>query len=483
VTTPDQLAATHPEYAPEIRKADFCLSAYSGGPDFVAAGNLFRHFRENLADYDDRLSRAYYTNYCRAVVRSYLNHISRRVPYVATSPAAASVLAQLTSNVDRRGTTLTEFLFEQMAPLVLAMGWCGVLVDEPRKSRAAASLADDRAGAVFPYLVIVTPDRIINWDIDEFGNFNWVRIRQPRENNPDPFVSPDDQTQWQYLTWTRAAWFLHDADAALVASGEHSLGRVPLVIVHTERNLSREIAGVGLLNDIACINREIFNISSLIQEFLYRQCFNILAVPGRVNPSPGEGAESVALGVSNFLEYDADSSGSPSYLTPPTDPAEYLQKEREVLIAEIYRTAIIADFSDSNNRSHSGLSKEFDFHHANRSLAKIASNWEKATARILQVAFAWLGMDAEIVVEFNKEFNIRDVATDLANALNARNLDLGPRAWSEVRKRVARTLLPGAGEKVMAEIDREIEVPGGVGADGAPETLRDSTRRKGGGVD
>jgi len=456
VTTPDQLAATHPEYASEVRKANFCLAAYAGGPDFVTAGNLFRHFRENPADYEDRLLRAYYTNYCRAVVRSYLNHISRRPPYVATSAALADTLGEFTANVDRRGTTLTEFLFEQLAPLVLAMGWCGVLVDEPRKSPRLRSLADDREARVFPYLAIVTPDRITNWDIDEFGNFNWVRIRQPIQSDPDPLAPMARRAGFEYLTWTREQWFVHDADANLAASGSHNLRRVPLVVVYTERNLSREIAGVGLLNDIAYINREILNISSLIQEFLYRQCFNILAVPGRVNAA-GEGTESFTLGVSNLLEYDAGSNGVPSYITPPTDPAEYLQKEREILIAEIYRTAIIADFSDANVRAQSGLSKEFDFHNANRSLAKIASNWEKATTKLLQIAFAWLGLEGETAVEFNKEFNIRDIAADLANALAARNVGLGPRAWAEIRKRVARTLLPGVGEKVMADIDRQIE--------------------------
>ena len=89
MTNPDQLAATHPEYGPEVRKAEFCLSAYAGGSDFVSAGNLFRHFRENPDDYEDRLARAYYTNYCRAVVRSYLNHLSRRAPYVAGDSAIA----------------------------------------------------------------------------------------------------------------------------------------------------------------------------------------------------------------------------------------------------------------------------------------------------------------------------------------------------------------------------------------------------------
>ena len=65
----------------------------------------------------------------------------------------------------------------------------------------------------------------------------------------------------------------------LIASGEHRLGRVPLVTVYNVASRKYPRCGASALADIAPVNRSIFNWCSLNDEFLYRQCFNILAIP------------------------------------------------------------------------------------------------------------------------------------------------------------------------------------------------------------
>jgi hypothetical protein len=101
---------------------------------------------------------------------------------VATQPIPVlsdSVTAPYTAflqNCDRAKTTYVDLWRDVFAKLLVFKG-CYVLVDLPRSS-GETNLAQQKAsGALEPYVVTYDPRSIINWDVDEAGELNWILVK------------------------------------------------------------------------------------------------------------------------------------------------------------------------------------------------------------------------------------------------------------------------------------------------------------------
>ena len=95
---------------------DFCdrwrfyLNSYEGGRDYLEAGHLFRHFRENELDYQDRLMRSYYYNFCRTVVDTYVSHIFYQSNAVFRGNGGIQDYDRFLADVDGRGNSMHVFM-------------------------------------------------------------------------------------------------------------------------------------------------------------------------------------------------------------------------------------------------------------------------------------------------------------------------------------------------------------------------------------
>jgi hypothetical protein len=94
----------------------------------------------------------------------------------------------------------------------------------------------------------------------------------------------------------------------------------------------------SFLQDIDDHNRHVFNLTSLLDEFLYRQCFNMLVMPMKTQVPTKEQVEG-DMGTRSVLEIPGGSQHKPEYLSPPVGPAEFIQAERASTIHEMYRQA------------------------------------------------------------------------------------------------------------------------------------------------
>jgi hypothetical protein len=208
---------------------------------------------------------------------------------------------------------------------------------------------------------------------------------------------------------------------------------------------------VSALADIAYVNREVYNLSSLLQEFLARQCFNFLVLDEELLTDEGRRL----LGVSNALPARREGV-LPQYATPPVDPAAFLQSERAAAVREIFRLAVLGDASASERRApESGVAKAYDFHDANQNLARKAQNLEQGERRMVEVFFKWIGAEPDYAVHYPRDFDVRDLASEIADAARLIELDMGPTFNVEVKKRLGRRVL-GRGPR-SPRIDAEIE--------------------------
>jgi len=433
---------------------NFYLDSYEGGDDYLRANYLYRHVKEDESDFRDRIQRSYYYNFCRTVVDTYVAHIFRKANAIYRRSDDTGDYERFLSDVDARGNTMNVFMQEQVAPAAQIFGQVFVVVDKPKFKGELKSKAEEREKGIRPYLVAVDPRDVVDFQFDSRGNVLWVRMREVRERPSDPFYKSNASDEEEYVcrTWTREGWFLHDAEGNLIEADEHALGRVPVVIVYNVESRKYPGFGVSALSDIAPINRSIYNWCSLNDEFLYRQCFNILAMPEM------PGIKRRKIGPGNALTYPIDAARPPHYIYPPVEPGEYLLKNIDAAIRQIYRLAVLgAAWGIETPQSASGISKAYDLYQTNENLVKKAKNLEQAEAEIGAIWGLWEGKEGfKPTVEYPTDFKITDLAEDLKNDFAVLKMNISESFNKALRKRAAARYIkldPKQMERVAAEIE------------------------------
>ncbi len=442
----------HTHYDDFCDRWQFYLDSYEGGRDYLEAGYLFRHFRENELDYQDRYVRSYYYNFCRTVVDTYISHIFHQSNAIFRSSDGLRDYERFLANVDGKGNSMHVFMQEQVAPAAQIFGHVHVLVDKPAVNRQLTSRAEEELLNIRPYLAVIYPENLVDFKLDRKGRFIWARIRETALSSDDPFLTKEEEHKWHYRTWTTEQWHLHDEDGDLISSGEHKLGKTPIVTVYNVQSKRYPLFGVSALADIAPINRSIYNWCSLNDEFLYRQCFNILAIP------QAPGSKIKKIGTQNALTFPYDAAKTPFYIYPPVEPGEYLLKNINDAIVQVYRIAVLGMYELTRTRQvQSGISKAYDFQRANQNIMKKARNLEKAEADIGELWALWGNRKGfRPVVAYPTEFNISNLAEQLKTDFELIKMELSQTFTKAVKKRIAsRSITLGETDqkKIFDEID------------------------------
>ncbi len=441
----------HPEYEAMLARWVFYLNSYEGGADYVLNTEyLFTHARETVEDRNYRLRRAVYYNYCRSIVDVYVSHLYRKEIIRESHDAGYD---EFLRNIDLRGSSIDSFMAGFVAPMALVFGTVYVLVDVPVINEELGSSYDEAQRGFRPYANMVLPMDVVDWDLDRFGQFNWVKIRETVPQQVSPLAAREKK-RLQYRIWTRHAWYLVNEDREFLnphgAQGEpHPAGVVPVVVVRNEHSLSRELAGVSALADIAPCCQKIYNLASLLDEFLYKQCFSFLAWPGDVNTEE--------LGASNVATYDPATKALPAYISPPTDPAAFIESQIDKNIEEIYRHARLRYEGTHPRVAQSGFAKAIDFHDTDNALARKARNFEQAERGIAELYFRWCARRNDAQITYPREFSVRALNDEIEEAIRVISLALSPALNTCLATRLAKRLLPNLPVEKRREIEREIE--------------------------
>lgn len=458
----DFLKAENEEYKAIRDDLRFYLDSYQGGSDYLRGGYLFSHTREPIQDFADRKRRVNYFNYCAPLVDIWLGHLYRQ-PIKRTSGSNQQRLDDFLSDVDLCGNSINAFMKEQSVQSAQIYGYSFVLVDKKPVLEDERTLADERRnGADVPYFSYIDPQAMINWALDRQGKSIWMRYVELVEEMPEWDSAP--RKIKRYWTWTRQEWIIHeivtdhngkDSEVKEVSRETHRLGVVPIVTVYNRKAKDRRLVGLSPLRDIAPINRTIYNISSLIDEFLYRQCFNVLTMPKSGIQSD---TEDIKLGTSNVLEYDwTEGMPAPQYLSPSVDPAQYKMEWIDRLIAQIFRLAKVRPLDQSSMQAISGESKRWDFHQENQSLNDKADNAQQAEIEMFRIWQMWQAQEPDIEIDYPEDFDIRGINEEIAEALELQTLPLGARFKSEYLKKLVRRIDSKLPDDILDEIDFQVD--------------------------
>lgn len=452
------LAQRHHLYEQFAPAWTFYEDSFAGGDQYRTGGYLHKFTKEDEKDYEGRVERAVFTNYIRRQVEL-VNAFIFKDPIIRT--AGDGDFEEFLRDADRRGSSFDQVMSEQVGKLGEVQGHTVVVVDMPRESTVARTRADDRNMGIRPYLTVYTPLDVVDWSMDGLGRYRWLRVQEDAPDEADPFALRLECKK-RYRTWTTDEWFLHSEDGVLLATGVHGLGEVPAVFAPVKEHFKYTEIGESLVSDTAPLNRRIFNYESLLDEFLYKQCFNILAVPVDEKMT-AEQRKAIAskVGTTKGMTYPAVGS-PPSYVSPPVDPARAIMEN----IAKAERSLIdLAKLQDrrSTSAEKSGIAHKYEFHESNSAFAKIAANMEDAERKIIRLFYQWQkkpgGGDVQVpvTVEYPRDFNLKTVGEEIEEALSALQVNIGPTFEAELKKRIAAGMLPSVDADVWKQIEEEIE--------------------------
>jgi hypothetical protein len=431
---------------------------YAGGQEFKHRGAeyLLRRQKEPLDVYSERLQRIFYENYVGSIVDWYASTLFRREPSLQLEGGLESgqkFLAQLADDCDLRGTTLSAF-FRQCLVDALVAGRSHILIDFPRAAGVPANRAEeDATGLSRAYLIRYQAEDLINWSLDERGEYDWVVLRQSVRRQPR-IDSPDmtDETYWYYFdrtsyrTYRRIERENQPTSIELVGYGSHALvrqSRVPLFTLQVSE-------GLWLMNKAGQLQLEHFNKSNALG---WAITMGLFAMP--VIYSDREWNQIV--GESYYIQLGPEDKFG--WTEPDGKVYQIAAQNLETLKEEIYRVCYLSQASGEMAAGHaqSAMSKQLDFTITQEVLRAYGTVVKDCIRRVLTAVSEAREDAVAISVSGLDELDITDFGTELGDATKLLALGMeSPTLKRQIYQRVALKYLSDARQETKDQIAREI---------------------------
>jgi hypothetical protein len=465
----------HPEYKSRKQVWRRYRDLYAGGDQLRlnAQNYLVPRQREPGDVYSERLSRVFYENYVGSIVDWYAATAVRCEPvltFEGKNDAGKQFFAELVDDADRKGTSITELCRRQLVDSMV-VGASYVLVDFPRAIGTAGSRGEeDAAGASRAYLVDYAAEDVINWSLDDLGNYEWVVIRT-KSVKKDRVEDEDwrTETRWAYYDKTsyriykqttggsgnprpdgRGLNEIRDGETGAVQladEGTHGLaklGRVPLFPLRIPE-------GLWMLNRAGLLQLEHFNKSNALAWAL---TMGLFAMP--VVYSEREWSQMV--GESYYIQLGPNDKFG--WTEPEGKVYQIAADNLKSLQEEIYRVCYLAQAGGTLDAgaSQSGVSKQLDFSITQEVLGAYGDALKDQIRRVLKAIEAAREDGLTISVTGMDEFDIADFSTELSDAqqLLALGVD-SPTLKKEIFKRLSLKYLSDSRQDVKDRIVEEID--------------------------
>lgn len=475
----------HPLYNDNIDKWMLYRDAVKGGGDFINSENLFAHKLEDSDDYEERLDRVYYLNFCEAlpsIFNAYIfkENIERKVD---------KVLEEFRNNTDGRGTNISDFV-ARVGFFSKVYGVMHVLVDMPSipgKSKVTRRFVKDNK--IYPYCSLVYPYQMIDWSVDGNGRLRWVVIESTYYRDEDPYKEREVEKHYKLIT--RDEWRVEDENGNLVkfedggpSKGENKLGIVPIATLY-HKDLDDDRVGESSLKDIVYINRAILNWCSLIDEQIERNTFSQLVVPDRgalaQESEIGEDPLS-AIGTSIAWTADGDSRWPPQFISPDSSNIQVIWRLVVDHIKEIFRLGGLLGTSEDIYVAGSGRSRQMGFLSVNSALAETAAKYQKFENEISELAYMQLGEDISKYeyVKYPDSFDISSLDEEINAYFRIMEKNFSSTLNKTIMKNISRRAVPLAPNSIRSQIEKEIDLHSGIISAGDSDMDRTPEQEAGG---
>lgn len=403
-----------------IRNRDhwtYLLESYMGGIEYKRANLLTKYVNETPQEYRARIDSTHLENHCKSVISTYISFLFREEPKrefgsLEYDPAVESFL----EDADMDGRSLDAFM-KEVSIWSSVFGACWVLCVKPNVG--ALTLGDELAQDVRPYVNLVTPLTVTDW--------NWRRLPNGRyELDYFKYIEEGNDTTSTIKEWTKTeihTWVVNHQTKQVI---EHivepnGIGEIPAIICYNQKSPVRGV-GVSDITDIADAQRTIYNLISEVEQSIRINGHPTMVKTVEVETSAGAG--SIAIMPENM-----DPGLKPYVLSVSTD-TNSIFTAIEHATAAIDKMANTGSIRATESRRMSGVAQEQEFQLLNAKLSEKADNLELCEESIWQWFAYYQGKTWDGTIEYPSSFAIRDTQAQIEQLLKAKQAATDTRVLS-----------------------------------------------------
>ena len=380
---------------------EYLYTSYIGGQDYRRAGLLTRYQLETESEYWARCQSTPLENHCRSVVAVYISFLFREcAKREFGSMENLPEVQDFMEDADMEGRDLDSFM-KEVSTWASVFGHCWIIMAKP--DIGAATLADEQAQGVRPYVNLVTPLMVLDWTWTRQpnGRFELSYLKYLEEVNGDVKVVKE----W-YKDSVRTI-VLHEKDNIIEQDyvEVNGLGQIPAIIAYNSRSMLRGV-GVSDISDIADAQRFIYNATSEVE-----QSIRLDSHPSLVKTPETQ----AGIGAGSLIEM-------PDNLDPGLRP--YVLEFSGANVNSIYeairhtndnidKMANTGSVRATEQKTMSGIALQTEFQLLNARLSEKADNLELAEEQLWQLFAQYQGQVWDGKVEYPSAFDIRDTDNEI----------------------------------------------------------------------
>lgn len=502
------LNTTNPDYDHQAKEYQ---ALYDGGALWHSLKSLWilKHPQEPDKTYDLRLRRATYENNAGPICDMLAGGMFVKPPVIQDFDVPW--WEKFSTNVDDDGTPFNVWLQERMVDAMVGGRVYAWLRRPDTDGQVFANLSQQiDSGSLDAFLVTMKAENVIDWKLDALGRLVWLMHREIKSERISidsgrvdvwtwTFIDNKVVRQWQWRDEERigetegqihvdvADGISEDMVVEELPPSEHGFGEIPVV----DLSLTRAMHVIGKLRDPAV---GLLNSQEDLDWGLYRGAHALLWVRTKWD------SDDPRLGPGEFFRLGRDKEGidEMGYAEPSGKSFELLAnritQQREGMFRVVHQMAVSAD-GNATRAQMSGASKEADWKATEVVLSAYAEALKPFIAEVLRImsrvrsGFQPNGESTPTIGGL-AGWHQEDLGSWLLAASQAHEaFRLSETFHRMIAKGQARRLLPHVDEKVMTEIEGEIEAaevnldefqmtdgPFGVGTLGGMGGEGDSTR-------
>ncbi len=481
----------HPDYNPTDIERKRLL--YAGGDDIIKEAAMFipRNLGEHPDAYEARLSCSSYVNYMAAIIDDVAANLFSKelsvLPCVSDEKEVETeelpdeaFYKEFADDADLSGNSF-DFVLKRTFRQGMNTGVGYVGLDFPKTEMVPTNLAEEEEmGAARAYTYEIDEMSVINWELDDLGNYNWLILRKEFPIQTSPFAEREFK-KIQFKVWTRnenvIKWQLFEvvcklngqpadrSEVPLVDSGTTSFKKIPVLRFCVSR-------GLWIGNKIGTMVADHFRMRSSL---FYGQNRSMYAMPFfKQGPEYDSGGDlSVIAEDSSRGNKIASKFASRGFaVIGPTDELgfaepsgscyELINTELKEHVDEIYRTVnqmAQSVTATSSGSARSGTSKMADNQSMERLLAEYGALLRKFATEIYDCIAEARNEDIDWQAHGLTNYELVDREQLLAEAMafSENMVNIHSMSFRKLHEtKLAQAFLPSAEIKTQQLIEQEI---------------------------
>lgn len=431
----DEITNKHNLYKANIYRWQYYYNSYYGGKDYQSGQYLRKYLQEENDGHNEYAKRVHTTpldNHCRNVVDTYSSFIWRETPdRVFGSISENPALIQFLKDADLEGRSFNAVM-RDATTLSNIYGHVLLILDKPVSE--ANTLAEELEQGIRPYLSIVTPENVVDWE--------WERQYNGRyEMTMLKIKEFEDEDKAIYRVWHKDVVTVYEVEDnesdqyKVIEEYDNAMGIIPATFLYAQRSHERGI-GISQIADVSDVQKAIYNELSELEQVIRISNHPTLVMTEGVDASAGAGSTIV------IENEDIDPALKPYLLQPTSSSIGSILQAIEMKVSMIDRMAHLSSMRSTASSTASGISLKIERELLNVKLAQMADNLEITEEHIWKLFASFYDADFDGTIDYPDDFDMRDSLTELDFLLKASVAPVSSAQYkTEIAKQLARTVI------------------------------------------